>query len=1193
MKKRISTFLLILWVCFRVEAQVQLTSVKTVGANNTNHRYLATINNRCLFTETLSNGIENVLLATDGTSGGTVMLGKNLIVGQNKKQFFQDGGKLFYLVRNNEAKSIEIWRTDGSATATMKVSEIADTAFASNSNYYLLKSDNYYYFVGYGATQKKTFISQFDKEFRLLTKESSTGKYVGFPLVFKDLLFVGNKLFRTSANAANTDLNNPYYPDMNENAVAGNKLYFRAYNQNELYEYDGVNTKSISLPDGTHYFGGFINRIYALNNQLHLLNVIIGEGEDALTSPTRDFKLNSNTGVFEQAFLYRPWGQAMKVEHQGQNTYMASYFKYNGASNLNIYKMAYESDLGVTNKRFPDNQIFSIVLSNGNNLFVLKKDYLNSDHILYDADTQKIISLPADIVFNEFIGEIKAGLWLMSGKKGNTGEGLYTMDENTGSVSFIKEDNPIGQGIQKLYKLDDKTLIWSSPEKNGMVIYKSDGTKKGTIALKTLPSVTNYPYSTEYDKSVLSNGSLLVTNLRKAIYDTYCSVCSNSLLPLIFISDGTVEGTKTLFEANKPIWSYDNSKVGNLVYHAFIRSDEPNKLMVLKNSVSNNNLASVDSVISKSPLRYFSLFGENIVYSPGSNGSYGFIGSGSISVEPGTNPEFIGSVNKNPLFKSNIITSQCSIYTLQGSTMVKLFTMEPYTDANAYNRLLDNLADIVFGGDAEYIYVTGGSLSDTKKIPILFKDYRLSGSKIIEDTYYFLFSKTLNGTTTYRVQTYKNGTTEESSVSNILFDLTPVKIENTLYLHRYAFSGGVGLEIYRFENGVLSKDALIGNDYEYFPVRTFPNGILANPYGKVILWTPGNSYEIAQGVLGEAVELNEKYIFVIRGNGKQQVYATVGKGAKAQLLKEFTAPEIHLKVIENKVYFSAGTPEAGVEPWVTDGTTEGTRMIGDLWKGPQSSNPDIFFMTSVNGIPVCLASTPDLGRQLFSLQVKLAQPIIGVPNTEACEGETIVLTAPKDFDSYKWTINETEEVIKTDNKLAVTKSGNYKLIVGKDGNSSEPSNAVTVLFKPLPAKPIIKMENNQLGVTATGTLQWYLNDTAIPGATTNTLTFNSNGDYSVKVTVNGCAMISDKQLVAITSIEQEWAETVYPNPAHNKLMVKTNDSQAVQLKLIDVKGKVVLQQRLIEPANEIDLRNFSKGVYILQLNQHTKKIIIE
>lgn len=1193
MKKRISTFLLILWVCVRVEAQEQLSAVKTVGANNTNHRYLTTINNRCLFTETLSNGTENALMTTDGTIVGTVILGKNLIVEQSKKQFFADSGRLFYLVKNNEAKSVEIWRTDGSANATIKVSEIADTSFASNSNYYLLKSDNYYYFVGYGATQKKAFISQFDKEFKLLTKESSTGKYDGFPLVFKDLLFVGNKLFRTSANAANADLNNPYYPDMNENAVAGNKLYFRAYNQNELYEYDGVNTKSISLPAGTHYFGGFINRIYALNNQLHLLNVIIGEGEDALTSPTRDFKLNSDTGVFEQAFLYRPWGQAMRVEHQGQNTYMAGYFKYNGASNLNIYKMSYESELEVTNKRFPDNQIFSIVLSNGNNLFVLKKDYLSSEHVLYDADKQKSISLPADIVFNEFIGEIKAGLWLMSGKKGNSEQGLYTMDGNTGSVSFIKENNPIGKGIQKLYKLDDKTLIWSSPEKNGMVIYKSDGTKNGTIALKTLASVTTYPYSTEYDKSVLSNGSILITNLREAIYDTYCSVCHRPLLPLTFTTDGTAEGTKTLFEANGPLWSYNNSKVGNEVYHAFIRTDEPNKLIVLKNSVINNNLVSADSVISKSPLQYFSFFGENIVYSPGPNGNYGFIGSGPINVEPGTNPEFVGSVNKKPLFKSNIITNQCSIYTLQGSSIVKLFTMEPYTAANAYIRLLDNLADIVFGGDAEYIYVTGGSLSNTKKIPVLFKDYRLSGSKIIDDTYYFLFSKTVNGTTAYKIQTYKNGTTEESSVSNVLFDLNPVKIGNTWYLHRYAFSGGMGLEIYRLENGVLNKEAFIGNDYEYFPVKTFPNSILANPGGKVILWTPGNSYEIAQGLLGEAVQLNEKYIFVIRGNGKQQVFAADGKGTKAQLLKEFMAPEIYLKVIENKVYFSAGTPEAGVEPWITDGTLEGTRMIGDLWKGPQNSNPDIFFMTSVNGIPVCLASTPDLGRQLFSLQVKLAQPTISVPNTEACEGETIVLTAPKDFDSYKWIINETEELIKTDNKLTVTKSGNYKLIVSKDGNSSEPSNAVNIKFKPLPAKPVIKQENNLLSVGVTGQLQWYFNGIAIAGATSNTLTYDGVGDYSIKLTENGCSVMSDKLLVAITSTEDEWANAVYPNPATNYLVIKVNQNNAADLKLINVQGRIVLQRNLKGSANEIDLKDFARGVYILKLNEHSTKIIIE
>jgi ELWxxDGT repeat protein len=51
--------------------------------------------------------------------------------------------------------------------------------------------------------------------------------------------------------------------------------------------------------------------------------------------------------------------------------------------------------------------------------------------------------------------------------------------------------------------------------------------------------------------------------------------------------------------------------------------------------------------------------------------------------------------------------------------------------------------------------------------------------------------------------------------------------------------------------------------------------------------------------------------------------------------------------IDNLVYFRVCTRANGCEPWVTDGTTDGTRMIRDLIPGSASSYPSDF--TSLNG----------------------------------------------------------------------------------------------------------------------------------------------------------------------------------------------------------------------------------------------------
>jgi ELWxxDGT repeat protein len=56
----------------------------------------------------------------------------------------------------------------------------------------------------------------------------------------------------------------------------------------------------------------------------------------------------------------------------------------------------------------------------------------------------------------------------------------------------------------------------------------------------------------------------------------------------------------------------------------------------------------------------------------------------------------------------------------------------------------------------------------------------------------------------------------------------------------------------------------------------------------------------------------------------------------------------------------AGT---GYEPYVSDGTAAGTRLLGDLFPGPGHSNPEEF--TVLGGLAVFSALDPNLGRELY------------------------------------------------------------------------------------------------------------------------------------------------------------------------------------------------------------------------------------
>lgn len=70
------------------------------------------------------------------------------------------------------------------------------------------------------------------------------------------------------------------------------------------------------------------------------------------------------------------------------------------------------------------------------------------------------------------------------------------------------------------------------------------------------------------------------------------------------------------------------------------------------------------------------------------------------------------------------------------------------------------------------------------------------------------------------------------------------------------------------------------------------------------------------------------------------------------------------------------------------------------------------------------------------------------------------------------------------------------------------------------------------------------------------------------------------------------AFSVYPNPATDRITVTGQFSGAVMLKLVDVTGKLVMQQQLLTGTTEVALPKLPKGVYVLRVNDTTRKLIM-
>lgn len=91
-------------------------------------------------------------------------------------------------------------------------------------------------------------------------------------------------------------------------------------------------------------------------------------------------------------------------------------------------------------------------------------------------------------------------------------------------------------------------------------------------------------------------------------------------------------------------------------------------------------------------------------------------------------------------------------------------------------------------------------------------------------------------------------------------------------------------------------------------------------------------------------------------------------------------------------------------------------------------------------------------------------------------------------------------------------------------------------------------------------------------------------------------MIDKDNTFAYSRIESltfssEGVTSFYPNPVAEKLIIKSNDFSTVKnVKIYDASGRTVYQSSAT-PTNEIDVQNFSSGLYVVQLVSKTGVVI--
>lgn len=153
-----------------------------------------------------------------------------------------------------------------------------------------------------------------------------------------------------------------------------------------------------------------------------------------------------------------------------------------------------------------------------------------------------------------------------------------------------------------------------------------------------------------------------------------------------------------------------------------------------------------------------------------------------------------------------------------------------------------------------------------------------------------------------------------------------------------------------------------------------------------------------------------------------------------------------------------------------------------------------------------------------------------------------------------------------------------------------------VFMDKLQGLPTINVTGTNLSVANIyNSYQWYKDDVAINSSTSNSIPVNEDGQYYVRVTVNGGCEVKSNTITADSTLgikENISINTikVSPNPSKEAFNISLPNQQTFNLQVIDITGRVIYTVQNTTGNVTVDCSTFSSGVYFVKaINE--KKIL--
>lgn len=188
----------------------------------------------------------------------------------------------------------------------------------------------------------------------------------------------------------------------------------------------------------------------------------------------------------------------------------------------------------------------------------------------------------------------------------------------------------------------------------------------------------------------------------------------------------------------------------------------------------------------------------------------------------------------------------------------------------------------------------------------------------------------------------------------------------------------------------------------------------------------------------------------------------------------------------------------------------------------------------------------------------------------------------------------------TSDTYTATTAGAYTVSAVVNGINYTTIRPVRIVISAAPERPVITLDgNNNLVSSAEFGNQWYVDNKLVFGDTARIYKPLLSGNYTVRVTRNGCTReaslpyyLIGTGVVEVDNNNETLA--IFPNPVKSSVTIqfKQTGLYTASIRVFNATGTEVLQQTGVVSGERVNLSSLSKGYYLLQLINPRNNTII-